>query len=183
MEKFKKIKDWEGSYEISNYGNIKCLNYLHHKEKTHITKGILCNNGYLKYELKANGRKKVFLIHRLVAIHFIPNPKNKPCVNHKDGNKQNNCVENLEWCTYKENSNHALKNGLSRNTLKPFKGINTKTNEEIFFDNIQDASDFVKGNRGNIHKCLQKKNNRTIAYGYRWEYVTTNILQSMALPI
>lgn len=58
------------------------------------------------------GAKDNYLIHRMVAEVFIPNPDNKPCVNHKDGNKHNNCVDNLEWVTYEENSQHAVKMGL-----------------------------------------------------------------------
>lgn len=146
---------------------------MHHKGKIFITKGIKCNNGYLKYELKYKETKKVFLIHRLVALSFIPNPENKRCVNHINGIKTDNRVENLEWVTYKENSRHAIINGYNKSNFIPFKGINIKTKKEIFFDNIQDASDYVKGNRANIHKCLNKKNNRTIAYGHTWEYILT----------
>ena len=117
MENFIKINGWEQSYEISNYGRIKCLNYLHHKDKVYITNGIKCSNGYFKYELKNNGLKKVFLIHRLVALHFIPNPENKPCVNHINGIKDDNRVENLEWCTFKENNNHAIRRGFNKTTF------------------------------------------------------------------
>ena len=171
MEKFIKINGWEQSYEISSFGRIKCLNYLHHKDKIYLTTGIKCSNGYLKYELKLNGIKQVFLIHRLVAIAFIPNPENKPCVNHKNGIKDDNRVENLEWSTFKENNNHAVRNGLINRPFKCFVGTSIKNLEKIYFDNIQEAAEFVKGNRANIHKCLNRQNNRVVAYGYTWEYV------------
>ena len=171
MENFIKINGWEQSYEISNYGRIKCLNYLHHKDKVYITNGIKCSNGYFKYELKNNGLKKVFLIHRLVALHFIPNPENKPCVNHINGIKDDNRVENLEWCTFKENNNHAIRRGLIKRPFKDFVGINIKNGKRLYFDNIQEAAEFVKGNRSNIHKCLNKRYNRVVAYGYTWKYV------------
>ena len=118
MENFIKINGWEQSYEISNYGRIKCLNYLHHKDKVYITNGIKCSNGYFKYELKNNGLKKVFLIHRLVALHFIPNPENKPCVNHINGDKTNNMVANLEKTTNSLNNIHAYQTGLKKITNK-----------------------------------------------------------------
>lgn len=171
MEKFIKINEWESSYEISSYGRIKCLNYLHHKDKVYITNGVKCSNGYFKYELKNNGLKKVFLIHRLVALHFIPNIENKPCVNHINGIKTDNRVENLEWCTFKENNNHAIRTGLIKKGFIPFFGINIKNNNRVYFDNIQEAAEFVRGNRSNIHKCLKKQCNRVVAYGYTWEYI------------
>ena len=140
MENFIKINGWEQSYEISNYGRIKCLNYLHHKDKVYITNGIKCSNGYFKYELKNNGLKKVFLIHRLVALHFIPNPENKPCVNHIDSDITNNKVDNLEWVTPKENVHHSylygkrvkLKNVQRETTLTDFQVSQITTLRTIY---------------------------------------------------
>lgn len=71
-------------------------------------------NGYKQVELNVNGKSTKKSIHRLVAEAFIPNPNNLPCVNHKDGNKLNNCVGNLEWCTHKRNMEHASETGLLR---------------------------------------------------------------------
>lgn len=71
-------------------------------------------SGYLFVGLSKNGIPYPKDVHRIVATHFIPNPENKKCVNHKDGNKLNNCVDNLEWCTYSENITHAMKNGLTK---------------------------------------------------------------------
>lgn len=72
-------------------------------------------NGYLRVKLKNDHENKSYYVHRLVAMAFIPNPDNKKCVNHKDGNKENNCVDNLEWCTYSENMKHAVAHGLNHN--------------------------------------------------------------------
>lgn len=73
------------------------------------------------------------LVHRIVAECFIPNPENKPCVNHKDGNKLNNCIDNLEWCTYSENTKHAYKNGLEKKCLGEKHHAHKLTTENVLF--------------------------------------------------
>ncbi len=108
MEIFKDIKGYKGHYQISNFGIIRSLKF----GKNIILKSNIPAKGYLQIHLCKNNIVKQYTIHKLIAIHFISNPKNKPCINHKDGNKLNNNIENLEWVTYSENSIHALKNGL-----------------------------------------------------------------------
>lgn len=120
-EIWKDIKGYEGVYQVSNYGRVKSLQrYRVSKSGTNqnVNEKILkqsCGktHKYLNVTLAKNKKNKTFQIHRLVALYFIPNPLNKSQVNHIDGNKQNNCVDNLEWCTCKENIHHAWKNGLN----------------------------------------------------------------------
>ena len=78
--------------------------------------------GYHIVNLSIEGKCKTYLVHRLVAKAFIPNPNNYPTINHKDGNKLNNNINNLEWCSYKYNTQHAIVNGLRHNAI----GLNTK---------------------------------------------------------
>lgn len=109
-EEWKAIEGYEGLYEISNKGrvySVKRNKYLSPYE-VHQDAGL---RGHRVINLYKNGVYKGFCVHRLVALAFIPNPKNLPVVNHKDGNKQNNNVENLEWCTQKENVEHAIREG------------------------------------------------------------------------
>ena len=128
-------------YEVSNLGGIRRLS---HKLKTKNQFGLWnavreekvlrpCENsgGYLMFRLTVGGKKQVHLVHRIVATAFIPNPEGKPCVNHKDFNKSNNCVSNLEWVTYRENTLHATQNGV----LVSYKGRESNlakyTEEEV----------------------------------------------------
>lgn len=102
---FKTIKGYE-NYQIDENGNI--LNTVTHK----MLKGSIGEHGYKYYRLSKDGVKKMFYAHRLVAETYIPNPENLPVVNHKDGNKQNNNVDNLEWVSYSGNVSHAHQNNL-----------------------------------------------------------------------
>lgn len=119
------IKDFE-NYLISKDGDIYS-NYTYRKLKCSKDK-----NGYLKIRLvNKSGRKSMFL-HRLLAIQFIPNPLNKPFINHIDGNKYNNKLNNLEWCTHKENMKHAWDNNLYKDYTESIKKANKATSIEVF---------------------------------------------------
>lgn len=97
VEKWIPIAECDGLYEISNFGNVR--------KKGRLLKGQI-NNGYKEIMITYKGVRKKYKIHRLVAKAFLSNPNNYPVVNHKDENKSNNRVENLEWCTQKHNSNY-----------------------------------------------------------------------------
>lgn len=121
-EIWKNIKGYEEFYQVSNLGRIKCLNKTitynqDGREKSYARKQSIMrtnqNGKYTMIILCADGHRKSMRLHRLVATHFIENPENKKEVNHKDGNKKNNSVENLEWATSKENSLHAYVNRLN----------------------------------------------------------------------
>lgn len=120
-EIWKAIKEYNNYYEVSNFGNVRSLDRIA-KTKAGVikpTKGkvlrlTLKNNGYKTVMLCVNDKRKRFHVHRLVAQAFIPNPENKSEVNHKDGNKANNNVANLEWNTKSENMQHAVLNNLCK---------------------------------------------------------------------
>lgn len=100
-EEWRRIDGFPEKIQVSNLGNVRSNNKILSCEK-HKT-------GYIRIHTSHKGDDYREFVHRLVAKDFLPNPENKPCVNHIDGNKQNNCVSNLEWCTYGENLKHAYK--------------------------------------------------------------------------
>lgn len=99
MEKWKDVNGYEGLYQVSNNGRVKRI------KSGRILSHNICA-GYSRVILSKNNKQSAFLVHRLVAIAFIPNEYDFPCINHKDENKQNNNMNNLEWCTHKYNSNY-----------------------------------------------------------------------------
>ena len=117
-EIWKDIPNYEGIYQVSNLGRIRSLDreitYANGKVglyKGRIMKLKMSKYGYVVFHFSVDNKKKAITVHRLVAETFIPNPGDKPCVNHIDCNRANNKVSNLEWCTYKENVQHAIKCG------------------------------------------------------------------------
>lgn len=107
-EIWKDIEGYEGLYQISNTGKVKSLKRKYKTKKCDeiIKSPSLASRGYFRLPLCKEGKVKYFYIHRLVAQAFIPNPENLPQVNHKDENKLNNNVTNLEWCTHTYNMNY-----------------------------------------------------------------------------
>jgi hypothetical protein len=117
-ELWESVAGWEGLYEVSSKGNVRSLDrFVLKSGKDFFVKGkrlkLTKNNiGYIKVCLCSNGYQQVTSVHRLVALAFVDNPSGYPEVNHKDGNKENNNVENLEWCTTAQNVKHAYENNL-----------------------------------------------------------------------
>lgn len=111
-EIWKDIEGFEGYYQVSNLGRVKSLKRVN-DEGRHLPEMILklgIHNGYRNVVLCRNSITKTFSVHRLVGKAFVPNPENKPCINHKDENRKNNHVDNLEWVTQKENANYGTRN-------------------------------------------------------------------------
>lgn len=169
-------------YMISNMGRLKSLNYYDEPGRHAILKLREARKGsYLKADLdKYNWRPSV---HRLVACYFIPNPNNKPMVNHKDGNKQNNIQTNLEWVTRSENAIHARDNLPIRHakfwkgktdgihpTCKPVKQIDRITGEVLNVFPSQRVAAKAVGlkDANNIYQVL--KGLRKVTAGFKWEY-------------
>ncbi len=128
--KWKDVPGYEGCYKANFNGDIKGLNKRSKTNRETILKPFKNKFGYLTIQLSKNDKKTHYGVHRIIALTFIENHENKPFVNHKDGNKANNHVDNLEWCTKSENEKHAHAIG-----LKNWKGQNHSqsklTNEDV----------------------------------------------------
>lgn len=171
MEIWKNIKGYEGIYQISNLGRIKSL---HNKfgNKELIMKQNLKRNGYYQIRLKRNGTVKDFIIHRLVAEAFIPNPNNYPCVNHIDENKTNNNANNLEWCSilYNNTYGNRLKKVSKAQSKKVYQyDFNWKLIK--IYDSCKEASKKTGISAGNISQCCNGSYNHAGSYYWRYREV------------
>lgn len=171
MENWKSIKGYEDLYEISDKGRVrtkegKTTYSEYHGERTWKTRILKEKNPKgrdSRNDLWKEGKPKSFLTHRLVALNFIPNPDDKPCINHKDGNPRNNHVANLEWCTYKENQNHAVVNGIDGKAIVVLLKDKT-TGSLVKFHSMARASVYAGHNPGYISGLLKKGKNETDKY-------------------
>ena len=163
-EIWKDIEGYEGKYMVSNTGKVKSLNY-NNTGKEGIMKPQDNGNGYLFAQLSKDGKVKQCRINRLVAQAFIPNPNNLPEVNHKDEDKTNNCVENLEWCSKLYNMNYGTR---TEKTCKPVFSVNKESGLIMYWESITEANKALGINQGSITQCCQGK--RKSAGNHIWFY-------------
>lgn len=151
-------------YEVSNTGEVR------NKKTLQVLKPRLKKNGYLEYCIYPKPGQKTFLTgHKLVASAFIPNPDNLPTINHIDGNKQNNNVENLEWASFQENIQHAWNSGLASTTSLD-KAVRQYTLNGTFVKEYKSCAEAVRETGiGHVHDAA--KGTRNSAGGYYWEFV------------
>ena len=173
-EIWKDVVGFEGLYQVSNLGRIRGIDrYVGYRNgrkrfwKGRIKIQTVTDKGYLKVRLCDRTTKdKTDEVQRIVAKAFIPNPENKPCVNHIDGNKQNNRVENLEWVTSQENtlhSIHVLKKG-----IKPVMQFDLEGNYIATYESAVQAENVTRVARCSISNVLCGRRNK--AGGYVWKY-------------
>lgn len=180
MKEIWKTLEENEMYMISNLGRFKSIdreitdkNGKKYKLKGKIIKAGVCSNGYLEYHTKRNNKDTIHLAHRLVAKYFVPNPYNKPQVNHLDENIQNNVYTNLEWATAKENANYGTRNAKClANTLekcaKKVKQYDLNGNFIKEWQSMAEAARFYNVRSENIMRVCQKK--RPTSCGFKWEY-------------
>ena len=168
-EIWKDIEGYEGKYKISTTGKVlSCgIDSLNRNYGKRIRKQFKDKNGYLSVFLIKNDVHKRFYVHRLVAKTFIPNPENKPCVDHVDGNRNNNNYTNLRWCTYKENNNFDIYR--KRNSRAKEKRVIQLTKDGVFikeWDSTKIAQETLK--IYGIYECLKGRSKS--AGGFKWIY-------------
>ena len=187
IEEWRDIKNYEGVYQISSLGRIRSLDrYVDDKGHKRFVKGKILKPSKHKnnYEYVVLYDRKHRMIHRLVAETFIDNIDNKRTVNHINGNKSDNRVINLEWCTHKENINKAWDLGLykisdlqrqkgkerGKNNCKKIIQMDLQNNVIKVWDSLTEASKTLNISLGTIGNCARGLNSYKTAGGYKWRY-------------
>ena len=187
-EIWKPIEGTAGVYEVSNTGKVRCTNYKQTGETKELTSHEKMG-GYLQLRVKADGKLKTVVVHRLVAKAFVPNPDGKPEVNHKDGNKKNNHADNLEWVTRSENIQHAVDSGLRERVAvaamkrgkvwikelhemqkTPVIATNIETGDEFEFDSQQEAAETLKIQKSHISSVIHGRRKQTGGYTFTMKH-------------
>lgn len=173
MEQWRTVIDDNGevwkNYEVSTHGRVRSLNYKGVKGRVQELKPSAIKDGYLQVVFHKNGNQKHFLVHRLVALAFIPNPHNKPTVNHLDQNTQNNHVENLQWATMKEQNTHGTHSESSAKARRNMNGKRVLCVETgIIYESTQQAERETGLSQSSISACCRGK--RKTCGKCHWEY-------------
>lgn len=162
IERWADIKGFDGLYQVSDMGNVRCTNY-HNTHRTQNINPARSSNGYVSVMLYDKEGHRRYSVHRLVANAFIPNPENKPQVNHINGDKQDNRVNNLEWATTSENIVHSI-NSLHERT-RPVMCLETG----VSYISISEAGRSTGIDSSYIAKNAKGKNSST--RGLHWKYI------------
>lgn len=165
-EIWKDIPEYEGLYQASNLGRIKTLHPGKNKIKNNIKNFRKCHDGYLRVNLYKNGQIKSPFVHKIIALTFIPNPNNYLCVNHKDENKTNNNVKNLEWCSKKYNNIYSITS--RRKHIGNILQYDKNNNFIKKWESVSEASNELNIYRNAIVRCCN--NTQKTAGGYVWRY-------------
>jgi hypothetical protein len=162
MDNWKDVKGYEGFYKVSDTGKVRSVErYVNHPRigtmliKGRLLKHYINPDGYYVVNMSRDGKQKKQRTNRLVAQEFVANPHNKLEVNHINGIKSDNRVENLEWCTHKENMQHAHSNGHIRPSTKRVRI--KKENECIDFPSVNATAEYIGCARQVVSSCLKKK--------------------------
>ena len=172
-EIWKDIEGYEGYYQVSNLGRVKSLERVinNGRKSTRFQKERMLTltedvYGYSQVILSKEGKHRICKVHRLVLGAFVPNKNNLPQVNHKDEDKKNNNVTNLEWCDAKYNNNYGKHNDWNKKKVAMYDLEGNKLRE---FDSIREAVKFLNKFSSPISKVCHGERNK--AYGYKWCFV------------
>ena len=193
------VYDYTGLYQVSNYGRVRSLNYRGNGG-VEVLKPALDKKGYKRVTLFKNKNRHILQVHRLVALMFIPNPDNLPCVNHKDETPGHDWVENLEWCTYEYNLNYGTRSEKASKSLKD-REFSEETKHKMsenhadvrgeknprarkvicvetkqIFDTLKQAGEWCNISKENICQCC--KGRQKTAGGYHWKYLEDYLKES-----
>ena len=175
MEQWRPIQGTKGFIEVSDLGNVRSLL----RGNPYLLKTQTDSKGYHRISIKIEGEKHTYKLHREVAKAFIPNPNSLPQVNHKDGNKDNNSMANLEWCTNRDNVHHAIENGLWGSVIEGSRKENERRKKPIiayridgafpctrYYESIRAAERDI----GSRHITAVLKGKRTHTQGWAFQY-------------
>lgn len=173
MAIWKDVKGYEGIYQVSDSGSVKRVEHKRY-DRNYILKELhlkpsLDKDGYSYVKLRKGGKSAHKLVHRLVAEAFLENPNQYPVINHKDGCKSNNLVDNLEYCTSSYNTRHAFDNGLIEHYKRKVRCI--ETGEE--YESLKEVTEKTGIPHSHIPCCCRGR--RNTAGGYHWEYVECEV--------
>ena len=185
-EYYANVKGYENLYQVSCYGTIKSVDKVVKNKNGYrtIKRKILTPKfdkyGYLKVGLTKEGKQKYKFVHRLVAETFIPNPNNYPIVNHIDGDKTNNHISNLEWCTQQYNVKHAYKNGLKKGVSAEHRGSKNPKSKLTEKEVLLILGDKKKGidirdSYSLFKNQISFKGFENIWYGYTWKHLVEKV--------
>ncbi|MEF3886392.1 NUMOD4 motif-containing HNH endonuclease [Lacticaseibacillus rhamnosus] len=173
-EAWKDIEGYEGLYQVSNMGRVRSLN--HEDTRGHHVKGKVLagrpNKGYLGVALYRDGNAKGYPVHRLIAKAFLDNPSNLPEVNHKDENKANNAVSNLEWCTAFYNNTYNGRHKRAGKRIAKALGrpiyVVSGSGHRYYFESAKKAAEILELKRQGVSKCFRGECKQHHGFTFEW---------------